>query len=48
MFPLDFIMYECMELAFNQEYQLLYVPSMLVELIVELLYHDPSKNVAIT
>jgi hypothetical protein len=45
MFPLDSIMYEGMELAFDQEHQALYVPSMLVALIVELFCHDPSKNV---
>jgi hypothetical protein len=41
-------MYEGMELTFNQEHQALYVPLMLVALIVELLCHDPSKNVPFT
>jgi hypothetical protein len=50
MFPLYPIMYEGMELTFNQEHQALYVvcTSMLVALIVELFCHDPSKNVPFT
>jgi hypothetical protein len=47
MFPLDSIMYDCMELPFNQAPSPLCI-SMLVVLIVELLCHDPSKNAPFT
>lgn len=46
MFPLYYVMYEGMELAFYLQHQAL--TSMLVALIIELLCHVPSKKVPFT